>query len=235
MAITQQTPTQEQIDTAVDAIEQHEREVASLATRAELACATAALCEAHRSMLRQRHEVEARGDVIDFAACVRMIQECCAAELRAFVAAWCKGTDAVENMRVIEAAVLGYAEQFDLDDDTRAGIERLFLDFMRKAVWRLPAPGSATPIDGDRVGAAMANLEGRLEELLAACMAEGGDPRGPATSAATHGVLVAIGTTLRLGYGLERLQLGLDWWTKAAEAIGAPRLTVEVGGQPPMH
>jgi hypothetical protein len=98
-------------------------DVASLGARAELVCATAELCEAYGGVLREHYESGEGGAPMDRAARTRLVGARCAAEYRAFVAAWQRGSSAIENMREIEIAVQGYADRFDLDENTKAGVE----------------------------------------------------------------------------------------------------------------
>jgi hypothetical protein len=204
---------------------EHNSAVERLACRVELACATVELCDAYRGMLLRRWEAEGRGEAMDLEAHAAMIREHYIDNLCAFLTAWQRGSSAVENMRVIEVAVHGYADRPDVDEQTRAAGERMFLDFMRKAVWRAPAMDGAA-VDTTATDAAMGDLEGRLEALLLACKAAGGKPRDPATTAAIGAVGGVIGSALQRGYEAGRLQVALDWW---ATATGGPQINVSVG------
>jgi hypothetical protein len=192
--------------------------VARLAARADLTFATADLCNAYRGMLLRRWEADDRGDAMDIQARTQMVLDHYIDQTRAFIAAWQKGASAVENMRVIETAVQGYSEQFNVDDQTKAAVGRMLLDFMRGAVWRLPAPGSAAAADGDPVDVALIDLERRLETLRVASRAEGSvlpPHHGPATTAALSGVQKALDSAVRAGVERRRMQIALEWWAKA--------------------
>jgi hypothetical protein len=139
--------------------------VACLVARADLTHAVVELCEAYRGVLREHCEATDRGAAMDLAAREQLVEGHCTAEFRVFIAAWRQGSSAVENMRVIEVAVRGYSERFEPDDGVMAAAERLFLDFMRKAVRRLPTPAQR------RAGGRRADIEavGVAMIYLAAC------------------------------------------------------------------
>jgi hypothetical protein len=220
--------TQERVDAAFDLAERQEWEIMALAGRAELAYATVAMCSAYLGMLRRHHEAQERGELMDLAARSRIVREHYGTECETFFVAWQRGGSSAESLRAVEVAVHGFAGQFDSDDHTRAAGERMLLDFMRHAIARHPAqPRPGAVIFADPL---MAGLGERLEALLAAYGAEGGDQNGEATRDAVAAVREAIGATLAGGCALERMQAELDRWT---DATGGPAITVTVSDTSP--
>jgi len=104
--------------------------VAALAARAELACATAALCASYLDML-------CRGIAPDVTARARVLQTEYARECAALVAAWQQGAGIAENMFVVETAARGFARIPGCDAATCALVEELLVDFIHEAL--LPA------------------------------------------------------------------------------------------------
>jgi len=202
-------------------------EAAGLAGRAHLACATAELCEAHRSALRVFCDAWQRGEASALLQREQIVAAQCAKELPAFLAAWHCGRSAMENMRVIEVAVHSYAGWFNTDDAVRGGIERLCLDAMRKVVRRLPDPqheGVHERTSAGETHRAMDGLEACLEALLAAHGADR-DTGGHATMAAAQAVTDAAAVAvLGHGYDLGRLQIELEWWSRAT---GGPAMCIQ--------
>jgi hypothetical protein len=221
------------VEASFDLAERLDVGVASIVWRARLACAAVSLCEARRRLLRHCLEAEDGARAVASAG-VQMVQDHCAGEISAFLTAWQKGTGVVANMRVIETAVEGYAQQFDLDDGTRAAVERMFLDFMRYATRRLPDPGretSANQVDSNAADAALDWLESYLEALLEAHRVSGGEQTRQGVQMALRVAAEAAGTVLEHGYSLQRLRISLDWWCRA---VGIPRIEMEVMGTSPV-
>src|SRR5450631_218323 len=108
--------------------------VRDLAARAELACATIDLCDAYRETLLLCLDANDCRRFMHIGARETLMREHHAGQREAFNTAWRHGPSAVGNMRVIEAAVEGYAEFFNVGDHIKAAGERMLLDFMRGAV-----------------------------------------------------------------------------------------------------
>jgi len=206
--------------------------VAQLAARVDLACAAVALCDAYRGMLLRHWEADDRGQDMSLGARANMIRDYYSGELRAFLAEWQRGASAVENMRVIETAVRGYAAQFDVNDHIKTAGSRMLLDFMRDATRRLldPAQTGAPAADQDDTGAALRRLETCLDDLMAACRSAGGNYQCGTVQTACRATESAIVVLLDDGYDLGRMQIALDWWS---EAVDGPRIEVQAVGTGP--
>jgi hypothetical protein len=223
---------QEHIDAAFELAERREQELMALAAHSGLACATVEMCSAYVGMLRQHQEATERGEVMDLAARVRMVHDDYLDEWRAFLRTWQKGNSRAENVHVIDVAVRGYANLFDVDEHTKAAGERLLLDFIGITVQRLPAPG---PLPRERTGAralaawdAVGPAHGRPAAPPGSpadgMRVEGGDRHGRATTSALEAVAEAIGSALDRRVELDCMQTALDRW---ADGTDGPRITVQ--------
>lgn len=216
--------TQEYIDERFDLAERHEREVNQLGVRAALATATIDLCEAHRGgVLREFCGAWSHGKAKDIGERARMIDKHCAAERRAFLAVWRRGSSAIDNMRVIETAVQGYTEMFDQSDEVRTAVERVSLGLMRSTVCCLSAAGEESPGHEAAIVDAQDSMDQQLDAVLEALRANGGTTDDAAIQA-SQDAEEAVRHLLELGYDPERLQIELDWWSRAT---GGPAVRIE--------
>ncbi len=237
MATTNPIPDEHDVNVLFDHAERHERGIAALAARAELACATAEVCSAYLAAFVCFNEAVARGEVANDAVKVQLLTVQ-ADVFRAFFAAWHRGASTPDNLRVVEVAVHSFVQTFGCTDDIRVKAERWLLDAVVGPMRRLPVLPAVQSADGEPsrnwtgptlAHPGMGDVGTRLASLMDALQGDGGDMQGDATRGAVEAVRDSIGAALGRGVEPERMQIALDHWHAAT---GGPRIVVHIGDQP---